>query len=153
MAITFAFTCWAIWSLIVIIFDKIISRRFENFLRIFIATVLLTSLVFLKVKAFLIVYRFNHTLVHDRNSLKVEGLTERDRKVLIDTTFISITFMLLFIPTAALIVIRPAGIYGNVVFPWSMTTTLLNSLINPMIHVWRNRLLRRAMLDLLTTEH
>ena len=78
---------------------------------------LLTSLVFLKVKAFLIVYRFNHTLIHDRNSLKVEGLTERDRKVLIDTTFISITFILLFIPTAALIVIRPAGIYGNVVFP------------------------------------
>ena len=80
MAITFACTCWAIWSLIVIIFDKIIPRRFENFLRIFIATVLLTSLVFLKVKAFLIVYRFNHTLVHDRNSLKVEGLTERDRE-------------------------------------------------------------------------
>ena len=112
------------------------------------AAVLLTSLVVLKIKTAVIVVRYNRSvLVNGAYSLDVQRLTIRERKVLADTRFTLLTFMVLFIPTAVLSVVRPAGIYGSAVFPWSMTITLLNSSINPIIQLWRNRKLRKSIVD------
>lgn len=112
------------------------------------AVVLLTSLVVLKVKTALIIFRYNHSArISDAYSLNAQRLTIRERKVLADTRFTLVTFMVLFIPTAVLSIVKPAGIYGNAVFPWSMTITLLNSTMNPLIHLWRNRKLRQSIAE------
>ena len=110
------------------------------------AAVLLTSLVVLKIKTAVIVIRYNRSvLVSDAYSPDAQRLTMRERRVLVDTRFTLLTFVVLFIPTAVLSIVRPAGIYGSAVFPWSMTITLLNSAINPLIQLWRNRKLRQSI--------
>ena len=112
------------------------------------AAVLLTSLVVLKVKTALIVVQYNRSvLVSDAHSLDAQRLIVRERKVLADTRFTLVTFMVLFLPTAVLSIVKPAGIYGSAVFPWSMTITLLNSAMNPLIQLWRNRKLRQSMVE------
>ena len=112
------------------------------------AAVLLTSLVVLKIKTAVIFVRYNRSVfINSAYSLDVQRLTIRERKVLADTRFTLLTLMVLFIPTAVLSIVRPAGIYGSAVFPWSMTITLLNSTINPIIQLWRNRKLRHSIVE------
>lgn len=142
-----ACACWVIWSMIVILLQWIIPSSTEPFFRVAMAIALLTSLVVFKVKTFLIIFRYNHSVISDTNSLDVQRLILRERKVLVDTRFTLVTFMVLFIPTVVLSVVKPDGIYGNAVFPWSMTITLHNSCINPLIHVWRNRKLRKSIVE------
>ena len=149
MAGRLACACWVIWSFIVILITQIPARA-ESILRIAIATVHLTSLVVFKVKTFLVIFRFSHSVTHETNSRTrdVQRMTMRDRKVLVDTRFTLVTSMVLFIPTCVLSVVRPPGFYSNAVFPWSMTITLLSSSVNPVIHLWRNRQLRKAVVKL-----
>ncbi|KAL9962127.1 hypothetical protein ACROYT_G031202 [Oculina patagonica] len=142
-------SCWIFWCFYVVLIQRIIPAHAKPFFRMSVATVLLTSLVVLKVKTFLIIVRYNHSVISDTNSLDVQRLTMRERKVLVDTRFTLVTFMVIFIPTAVLSIVKPAGIYGNVVFPWSMTITLLNSCINPVIHLWRNHSLRQSAVHVL----
>ena len=112
------------------------------------AAVLLTSLVVLKIKTAVIVIRYNRSvLVSGALSRDAQRLIIRDRKVLADTRFTLVAFMVLFIPTAVSSIVRPAGIYGSAVFPWAMTITLLNSAINPLIQMWRNRKLRQSITE------
>lgn len=141
-----ACACWVIWTLIAIPYRWLIPARAEPFFRVSMAIVLLTSLVILKVKTFLIIKRYNNSVISDTNSLDVQRLLMRERMVLVDTRITLITFMVLFIPTVVLSLVRPAGIYGNVVFPWSLTITLLNSSINPVINLWRNHKLTQSVL-------
>lgn len=142
-----ACACWVIWSMIAILLQWIIPSSTEPFFRVAMAIALLTSLVVFKVKTFLIIFRYNHSVISDTNSLDVQRLILRERKVSVDTRFTLATFMVLFIPTVVLSVVKPDGIYGNAVFPWSMTITLHNSCINPLIHVWRNRKLRKSIVE------
>lgn len=113
------------------------------------AAVLLTSLVVLKIKTAVIFVRYNRSvLVSGDYSLEAQRLNIRERKVLADTRFTLVTFLVLFIPTAVLSIVKPAGIYGSVVLPWSMTITLLNSTINPLIQLWRNRTIRQSIAEI-----
>lgn len=141
-------TCWLNWCFFVIFIQWIIPTSAVPVSRASMAVVLLTSLVVLKVKTALIIFRYNHSArISDAYSLNAQRLTIRERKVLADTRFTLVTFMVLFIPTAVLSIVKPAGIYGNAVFPWSMTITLLNSTMNPLIHLWRNRKLRQSIAE------
>lgn len=113
------------------------------------AAVLLTSLVVLKIKTAVIIVRYNRSvLVSGAYSLDAQRLSIRERKVLADTRFTLVIFLVLFIPTAVLSIVKPAGIYGSAVFPWSMTITFLNSTINPLIQLWRNRKLRQSIAEI-----
>ena len=141
-----ACACWVIWTLIAVLTSRFIPARAKPFFRVSLAIVLLTSLVILKVKTFLIIKRYNNSVISDTNSLDVQRLILRERMVLVDTRITLVTFMVLFIPTVVLSLVRPAGIYGNAVFPWSMTITLLNSFINPVINLWRNHKLTQSVL-------
>ena len=148
MATLLAGTCWINWCLFIIFVQWIIPASAVTVVRASTAVVILTSLVVLKIKTARIVVRYNRSvLVNGAYSLDTQRLTIRERKVLADTRFTLLTFMVLFIPTAVLSILRPAGIYGSAVFPWSMTITLLNSAINPIIQLWRNRKLRQAMAE------
>ena len=138
-----ACVCWATWGIIVVLLQWIITERAQTAVRAAIATVLVTSLIAYHVKIFVAVSRYNHSVINDERSLHVQRLIIRERKVLADMRYTLVAFMVLFIPTAVLSVLRPAGVYANAVFPWSMTITLLNSSVNPLIHVWRNGTLRR----------
>ena len=141
-------SCWLNWCLFIIFVQWIIPASAVTVVRASTAVVILTSLVVLKIKTASIVVRYNRSvLVNGAYSLDAQRLTIRERKVLADTRFTLLTFMVLFIPTAVLSILRPAGIYGSAVFPWSMTITLLNSAINPIIQLWRNRKLRQAMAE------
>ena len=140
--------CWAIWTLIAGLGKVIIPTRAELFFRASMATVLLTSLVVLKVKTFLMVVRYNRSVVSDTNSLDAQALAMRERKVLVDTRFTLVTFMVLFSPTVILSILKPTGILCNAVFPWSMTITLLNSSINPVIQLWRNHNLTQSVITI-----
>ena len=141
-------SCWLNWCLFIIVVQWIIPASAVPVVRAFTAAVLLTSLVVLKIKTAIIVVRYNRSvLVNGAYSLDAQRLTIRERKVLADTRFTLLTFMVLFIPTAVLSIVRPAGIYGSAVFPWSMTITLLNSTINPIIQLWQNRKLRKSMAE------
>ena len=139
--------CWIIWCFLILFIRWIIPAHVQPFFRASMATVLLTSLVVLKVKTFLMVVRYNRSVVSDTNSLDAQALAMRERKVLVDTRFTLVTFMMLFIPTVVLSILKPTGIYGNAVFPWSMTITLLISTINPVIHIWRDRKLRKSLVE------
>lgn len=141
-------TCWLNWCFFVTFIQWIIPTSAVPVFRASMAVVLLTSLVVLKVKTALIIFCYNHSArISDAYSLNAQRLTIRERKVLADTRFTLVTFMVLFIPTAVLSIVKPAGIYGNAVFPWSMTITLLNSTMNPLIHLWRNRKLRQSIAE------
>lgn len=148
MATLLAGTCWINWCLFIIFVQWIIPASAVTVVRASTAVVILTSLVVLKIKTARIVVRYNRSvLVNGAYSLDAQRLTIRERKVLADTRFTLLTFMVLFIPTAVLSIVRPAGIYGSAVFPWSMTITLLNSTINPIIQLWQNRKLRKSMAE------
>ena len=148
MATLLAGTCWINWCLFIIFVQWIIPASAVTVVRASTAVVILTSLVVLKIKTASIVVRYNRSvLVNGAYSLDAQRLTIRERKVLADTRFTLLTFMVLFIPTAVLSIVRPAGIYGSAVFPWSMTITLLNSTINPIIQLWQNRKLRKSMAE------
>ena len=141
-------TCWLNWCFFIIFVQWIIPASAVPVVRASMAAVLLTSLVVLKVKTAFIVVRYNRSvLVSDAHSLDAQRLIVREGKVLADTRFTLVTFMLLFLPTAVLSIVKPAGIYGSAVFPWSMTITLLNSAMNPLIQLWRNRKLRQSMAE------
>ena len=113
------------------------------------ATVLLTSLAVLKLIALLMIIRYNNSVVSESNALETQRLAMRERKVLVDTRFTLVSFMVSFIPTVVLSILKPGGIYGNAVFPWSMTITLLISATNPIIHLWRNRQLRMSIFQIM----
>ena len=141
-------SCWLNWTFFIIVVQWIIPTSAVSVVRAFTAAVLLTSLVVLKIKTAVLVIRYNRSvLVNDAYSLDTQRLIIRERKVLADTRFTLLTFLVLFIPTAVLSIVRPAGIYGSAVFPWSMTITLLNSTINPIIQLWRNRKLRQSIAE------
>ena len=143
-------SCWLNWCFFIIFVQWIIPTNAIPVVRAFTAAVLLTSLVVLKIKTAVIVVRYNRSVLgNGAYSLDVQRLTIRERKVLADTRFTLLTLMVLFIPTAVLSIVRPAGIYGSAVFPWSMTITLLNSTINPIIQLWRNRKLRQSIAEVL----
>lgn len=114
--------------------------------RIVIATVLLISLTVYHIKTVLVVFRFNHSVIVDARKLNVQRLILREKKVLTDMRYTLAAFVVLFIPTAVLSVVRPAGVTASAVFSWSVTITLLNSSVNPILHLWRNRSLRKFIL-------
>lgn len=149
VAIWLAGTCWLNWCFFIIFVQWIIPTTVVPVVRAFMAAVLLTSLVVFKIKTAVIIVRYNRSvLVSGACSLEAQRLNIRERKVLADTRFTLVTFMVLFIPTAVLSIVKPAGIYGSAVFPWSMTITLLNSTINPLIQLWRNRTLRQSIAEI-----
>lgn len=136
VALWLAGTCWLNWCFFIIFVQWIIPTSAVPVVRAFMAAVLLTSLVVLKIKTAVIVVRYNRSVLGSGTySLYTQRLTIRERKVLADTRFTLLTFMVLFIPTAALSIVRPAGIYGSAVFPWTITITLLNSAVNPLIQL------------------
>ena len=140
--------CWLNWCFFIIFVQWIIPASAVPVVRAFMAAVLLTSLVVLKIKTAVIIVRYNRSvLVSGAYSLDAQRLAIREKKVLADTRFTLLAFMMLFIPTAVLSLVRPAGFYGSAVFPWSMTITLLNSAINPLIQLWRNRKLRQPIAE------
>ena len=148
MATWLAGSCWLNWCLFIIFVQWIIPTSAVPFVRAFTAAILLTSLVVLKIKTAVIVVRYNRSVLgNGAYSLDIQRLTIRERRVLADTRFTLLTLLVLFIPTAVLSIVRPAGIYGSAVFPWSMTITLLNSTINPIIQLWRNRKLRQSIVE------
>lgn len=148
VALWLAGTCWLNWCFFIIFVQWIIPTSAVPVVRAFMAAVLLTSLVVLKIKTAVIVVRYNRSVLGSGTySLYTQRLTIRERKVLADTRFTLLTFMVLFIPTAALSIVRPAGIYGSAVFPWTITITLLNSAVNPLIQLWRNRKLRQSIAE------
>lgn len=140
--------CWVTWGIIVVLIESgAFAERTQLAIRGSIAVLLLGSLAIYQVKTILIVFRYNHSVINDINSLEVQRLMMREKKVLTDTRITLAIFSLLFIPTAILSVTQPSGLYANVVFPWSMAITLLNSSINPLIQLWRNRRLLRVITE------
>ena len=140
--------CWVTWGIIVLLIESdVFEERTQLAIRGSIAVLLLGSLAIYQVKTILIVFRYNHSVINDINSLEVQRLMMREKKVLTDTRITLAIFSLLFIPTAILSVTQPSGLYANVVFPWSMAITLLNSSINPLIQLWRNRRLLRVIIE------
>ena len=137
--------CWVTWGIIVVLIESsVFTERTQLAIRGSIAALLLGSLATYQAKTILIVFRYNHSVIGDINSLEVQRLVMREKKVLTDTRITLAIFSLLFIPTA---ILQPSGLYANVVFSWSVTITLLNSSINPLIQLWRNRRLLRVITE------
>ena len=122
-----ACVCWTTWGIIVVLLRWIITERAKTAVRAAIATVLVTCLIAYHVEIFVAVSRYSHSVINDVSSLHFQRLIIREKKVLADMRYTLVAFMVLFIPTAVLSVVRPAGVYANAVFPWSMTITLLSS--------------------------
>ena len=145
MAVWVACVCWVFWSLTSFLSVQVIPAHANSIIKVSMETTFLTALVVFKVKTYIIIFRYNHSVIHDASSLRIHRLVMRERRVLVDTRFTLVTFMVLLIPSAVLSTVKPAGRYGNTVFLWSMTTTLLASFINPVIHFWRNKTLRKSI--------
>ena len=78
-------------------------------------------------------------------------ILRREKKVAFDMFIVSIVLIISFAPSLVVAFVKSnesssflTSIYPYL-FPWAMSTFLMNSYVNPVIYFWRNKKLRIAM--------
>ena len=75
-------------------------------------------------------------------------ILRREKKVAFDMFIVAIVLLTSFAPSVVVKSLESSSFLASIfryLFPWSVSASFLNSFINPIIYLWRNKELRTAM--------
>ena len=134
----------------------IVSHTFLNATDLFTLQVL--SLVFYillpainHIRMFFAIRRHNSQMVHQVGAQQLSVILRREKKVAADMVIIVVVLVACLGPILGnnmVLHFRYVEIYGRL-YPWTFTMMYLNSSINPLLYLTRNRELRSALRSVL----
>ena len=95
---------------------------------------------------FIAVHYHNRKVQDMVSSQQLQGILRREKRVAMDMFIVSVALAICVIPKFVVIFVSQSigSLYPSF-YLWSTTLVLLNSSINPVLHIWRRRALRSAL--------
>ena len=75
-------------------------------------------------------------------------ILRREKRVALDMFIVAIVLLISFAPSLVVKSLESSGFLASIyryLFPWFVSASFANSFVNPIIYLWRNKILRIAM--------
>ena len=146
-AIVAALITWVTWLLLTIFIHFFLPHAVGYAIMLISAGLFILLPTVNHVRMFLSVRRHNNQVVGDVNQQQLMVIFKREKKVASDMLIVSVT---LFACLGPILIVKLAIFYTlpklyDLLYPWAFTMIYLNSSINPVLYIARNKELRSAL--------